>query len=258
MVERIQRFSGRYSFLSNFFPANTTFEGLVYPSVEHAYQAAKTLDVGLRKAFQSRMSPSQAKAQGQRLELRSDWEQVKLEVMLACLRSKFDVGPLRQALLDTGEAELVEGNTWGDRFWGVCRGEGENHLGRLLMQVRSEVRKHRIRLHAEGDARSAGVWLARELLAAPALRWDGLYVVVSWDSHVEWSWPVFFEAFCQEVEKAGPHFLPLLRRAEWSEEGVAVALAPAFLSQACNLVVSRLLQQRQGRAEDEARLRGGR
>ncbi len=74
--------------------------------------------------------------------LRAEWESMKLDVMEACVRDKFTRNAdLRRRLLETGDAELVEGNTWGDRFWGVCDGEGENHLGRVLIKVRGELRK---------------------------------------------------------------------------------------------------------------------
>ena len=46
---------------------------------------------------------------------------------------------LADCLVDTGDQPLIEGNTWGDRFWGVCGGTGMNHLGRLLMEVREEL-----------------------------------------------------------------------------------------------------------------------
>jgi N-glycosidase YbiA len=77
---------------------------------------------------------------GKRVALRSDWEVVKVGIMEQCLRSKFAGSELRSLLLSTGDAELVEGNTWNDRFWGVCRGKGQNHLGKLLMRIRSELR----------------------------------------------------------------------------------------------------------------------
>lgn len=72
--------------------------------------------------------------------MRSDWEEVKLGVMEGLLREKFSDPELRRKLLATGERELVEGNDWGDSFWGVCAGRGKNHLGRLLMKLREELR----------------------------------------------------------------------------------------------------------------------
>jgi ribA/ribD-fused uncharacterized protein len=113
---------------------------LVYPTVEHAFQAAKTLDPTGREMIRRATSPKQAKALGYKVKLRPDWESVKLNVMEQCLREKFKPGTqLSQELLATGSRELVEGNTWNDTFWGVCRGQGKNHLGRLLMKIRKEL-----------------------------------------------------------------------------------------------------------------------
>jgi N-glycosidase YbiA len=136
----ISRFTGRHSFLSNFFLRVMWFEADWYPSAEHAYQAAKTDDVAGKKAIAASPSPAIAKRLGQRVPLRRDWERVKVEIMRDVVRAKFrgDL-ELRKMLLATGEATLVEGNNWGDRFWGVD-GHGENHLGRILMEVRTELR----------------------------------------------------------------------------------------------------------------------
>ena len=136
----IDSFDGEYRFLSNFHFARVEYEGVYYRSVEHAYQAAKCADPDHRKTFERMHSPAMAKRAGRKVELRSDWEDVKERVMLDLLRQKFDYNDLRDALLATGDEELVEGNWWGDTYWGVCRGVGENRLGRLLMQVREEIR----------------------------------------------------------------------------------------------------------------------
>ena len=135
---RIERFAGQYRFLSNFYLCNVMLDGVSYPSTENAYQAAKTLDHELRKQFQS-CTASAAKKGGRYLPLRKDWESAKLGVMLDLLRKKFARGAIRDQLLATGDVELIEGNTWGDTYWGVCGGVGENMLGKLLMQVRAEL-----------------------------------------------------------------------------------------------------------------------
>ena len=137
----IERFSGRARFLSNFYPSIIEFEGQRYPTVEHAFQAAKTSDPKLRKRIREAGTPGTAKALGRKVPLRQDWERVKLDVMLGFLRKKFGHSMLRDLLLGTGTAKLVEGNTWNDTFWGVVDGRGRNHLGRLLMQVRDELRQ---------------------------------------------------------------------------------------------------------------------
>jgi ribA/ribD-fused uncharacterized protein len=135
----IVRFEGQFAFLSNFAPSPLTYEGISYPTVEHAFQAAKTLDLDKRSRMARLTSPAVAKKEGRRLELRPDWDDVRIGVMLNLLRLKFALdSALAEQLMQTGGALLVEGNHWGDRFWGVD-GHGENNLGRLLMQVRSEL-----------------------------------------------------------------------------------------------------------------------
>ena len=134
----IREFKGRYRFLSNFWYASVRYEGVCYSSVEHAYQAAKTTDSAEREHVRDAPTAAAAKRAGRYVRLRRDWGAIRLDVMRALLLSKFsDNADLARKLLDTGDAELVEGNDWGDVFWGKCRGMGENHLGRLLMEVRS-------------------------------------------------------------------------------------------------------------------------
>lgn len=136
----IDSFKGEYAFLSNFQKCAVEFEGITYPSVEHAFQSAKTLDRDERLKF-TKGSPVTIKGMGRRLKLRSDWEEVKESVMYTCLRSKFQNPEMREKLLATGDAVLIEGNNHGDRYWGTVNGEGQNRLGELLMQIRSDIRK---------------------------------------------------------------------------------------------------------------------
>lgn len=131
-MNTIDRFSGPYRFLSNFYVVAGT-------TTEHHYQAAKTTDPVWRARILEATTPAQAKHLGRSVPLRSDWESIKIPYMLELLRWKFSFCGLKKLLLDTGNAVLIEGNTWGDQFWGVCRGKGDNHLGRLLMQVRAEL-----------------------------------------------------------------------------------------------------------------------
>lgn len=145
MPDLIYNFTGEYRFLSNFWPCRIVFDRLIYPSVEHAYVAAKTLNPAER-AFVRKccLSPGDAKRFGRELTLRRDWDAVKLAVMEDFLRQKFAPHtPLAEKLLATGDAKLVEGNTWGDTFWGRCRGKGRNHLGNLLMIIREELKEQR-------------------------------------------------------------------------------------------------------------------
>lgn len=136
----IKEFAGKYEFLSNFWHSPFTYEGIVYPTNEHFFQAMKTLDWNERNWIASAETPGIAKRRGRACTLRSDWEKVKDEVMLTGLRIKFSNPALRTQLIMTGDEELVEGNWWGDTCWGVCNGVGENRLGKLLMQVREEIK----------------------------------------------------------------------------------------------------------------------
>ena len=138
----IDRFDGtKYRFLSNFWLADVYYEGCIYPSTEHAYQAAKTLDIDARKMIQEAPSPGKAKRLGQMVVYRPNWENIKYSVMEYLLRQKFNHSELKQLLLETGLEELIEGNTWGDVYWGVCDGKGENNLGKILMDLRREYRE---------------------------------------------------------------------------------------------------------------------
>lgn len=134
-----------YEFLSNFSWVEVGYRGVKYPSVEHAFQAAKTLILAERELIRACRTPHAAKrlggpkAKGGIVTLRHDWDKIKLDIMLYLLRQKFSKPELKAKLLATGDQELVEGNKWHDTFWGVCNGIGSNHLGRLLMQVRSEL-----------------------------------------------------------------------------------------------------------------------
>lgn len=139
----IASFDGEYRFLSNFWMAPVEYEGIVYPSSEHAYQAAKTLNKDLRSAFAEINSPSAVKKLGQTITLRPDWEDVKINVMRDIVIAKFEQNPeLMEKLMATKGRELIEGNTWGDTFWGECPlGKGRNELGKILMSIRDDITK---------------------------------------------------------------------------------------------------------------------
>ena len=133
----ISLFRDKYFFLSNFYPVEIKLDGIVYPNAETAFQAQKTLDVEERRKFSMLKNPVQAKRLGRKVKLRDDWEEVKLDIMTEVVSQKFLQHPhLIEMLLQTGDEELIEGNKWGDRFWGVCKGKGENHLGKILMKIR--------------------------------------------------------------------------------------------------------------------------
>lgn len=137
--KEILGFNGEYRFLSNFWYCEVVFEDQKYRSVEHAYVAAKTLHLNLRKRIQKVNSAAEVKHIGRNLQLRPDWEDIKLEVMANLVYQKFLEEPLRSQLLATEDAYLEETNHWGDTYWGVCKGVGENMLGKILMMVRDIV-----------------------------------------------------------------------------------------------------------------------
>jgi ribA/ribD-fused uncharacterized protein len=147
----INSFSGEHRFLSNFWQAPIIYGGIVYPSTEHAYQAAKSLNPEVRQRIASLATSAMAKDAGKNAVLRPDWESVKIGVMRDVLRLKFMHADLREKLLATAGRELIEGNHWHDRFWGVCDGRGENHLGRLLMEIRAELLPQRLLITGSRD-----------------------------------------------------------------------------------------------------------
>lgn len=142
MRDSIRQFMGAYRFLSNFYPSVIEYEGITYPTVEHAFQAAKTLDRGERLMIQRAETPGIAKRLGRRVRLRPMWDDCRLQVMEEILRIKFSDPELLHKLLETQPAKLIEGNTWNDEFWGaIVVGDGlvgKNHLGKLLMKIRDE------------------------------------------------------------------------------------------------------------------------
>ena len=133
----VPAFTGVLDFCSNFHPSPV----FGYRTVEAAYQAAKTTDSAVRARIRAAPTPGQAKRLGRGIALRSGWEEMKLDVMRTLVREKFSrYHALAERLLATGDVELVERNYWRDTFWGICGGRGENHLGRILMDLRSELR----------------------------------------------------------------------------------------------------------------------
>lgn len=139
MGKVIDSFQGEHRFLSNFWLVDVTLDDVVYKSVEHAYMAAKTTDITLRIKIAEFETPGQAKRFCKTIPLRDDWEEVKLSIMTNLVSQKFKHKKLAAKLKATGTFELIEGNVWGDTFWGVCRGKGSNHLGKILMGVRSQI-----------------------------------------------------------------------------------------------------------------------
>ena len=134
----INSFRGNYDFLSNFYNAPVTYNGVRFRNNEAAFQAQK--DTNRAHEF-TNLTGADAKRLGRHVNLRSDWNSVRIRIMTDIVRAKFTQnGDLKQRLLATGNEDLIEGNTWHDTFWGVCNGQGQNNLGRILMQIRSELR----------------------------------------------------------------------------------------------------------------------
>ena len=139
MVQIISSFSGPNLFLSNFYPCEVAFEGIVYKSSEHAYVAAKTTDDNIRAYIAAQTSPGAVKKVGRSIPLRENWNDDRVHYMRIILESKFSDYELRDKLNATKGYELIEGNTWGDTFWGQCNGKGQNNLGKLLMSIRDDI-----------------------------------------------------------------------------------------------------------------------
>ena len=142
-MERIDQFTGEYRWLSNFYPCELRFRGKAYSSVEYAYMSAKSEDKEWKKmCSEGREKQSKIKKLSQHIDLVPHWETIKIDVMRECLELKFAQEPFMTWLLATGDSHLQEGNTWGDKFWGVDieTGEGENNLGKLLMELRHKFR----------------------------------------------------------------------------------------------------------------------
>jgi ribA/ribD-fused uncharacterized protein len=138
----VMGFRGKYRFLSNFWLAPVAFDGAGYPTVEHAYQAAKTLNKERRKIIRNADTPAIAKRLGRRVSLREDWDGIKLGVMGGLVAQKFAFGELRDRLLAI-EGDIYEVNTWGDKYWGCnIHLEGENHMGNILMDLRRWAREY--------------------------------------------------------------------------------------------------------------------
>lgn len=140
MKNRCSGFSGKFYFLSNFYPCKIIDldfgRDIEYPSVEHAYQAHKTFKRDKRYSMSKIRTASAAKRAGRKLVIRSDWEESKIEIMTLLLCQKFSDPVMNEMLLSTGNLELVETNWWGDTFWGVYGGKGNNMLGKILMEIR--------------------------------------------------------------------------------------------------------------------------
>jgi ribA/ribD-fused uncharacterized protein len=152
----IKEFKGKYRVFSNFSLDPVSYRGVMYRTSEHAFQCAKTITQEDHDWILNQPTPGKAKRagsksglDGRKVKIRLDWEEVRLDIMLEILRSKFQLPDLKKILLDTEDEILEEGNTWHDNFWGHCMCVGcyhivaQNYLGKLLMQVREEYKNCR-------------------------------------------------------------------------------------------------------------------
>lgn len=141
-LNTIKQFKGDYEALSNFSECQIRMGGVYYPSVEHAYQAAKTIDKKERELFlNDNVTAGRAKRIGRTITIREEWDDIKVSVMRELCRQKYNIPKYQQILLLTGDALIQEGNNWNDLFWGVDlqSGVGNNNLGKILMAIRSDL-----------------------------------------------------------------------------------------------------------------------
>lgn len=130
--------TGDFQFLCNFYPCKVIYNGIEYPSSEHAFQAAKAVLKTDKVVISKLSTPLEAKRYGRKIKIIENWDNIRVQIMESVVRQKFIQHPeLATKLKATGNRELIEGNWWNDTFWGVCNGVGENNLGKILMKVRS-------------------------------------------------------------------------------------------------------------------------
>ncbi len=144
MPKIVKQFRVKYGFLSNFYPAKIKINGLEYATTEHYFQSMKFTDMKIREKIKTAPTPGLAKKWTRKYKKRKDWYNISVNVMERALRAKFSIPKFRKKLLATGDMLLQEGNTWGDKFWGVDlkTGKGENILGKLLMKIREEIKRN--------------------------------------------------------------------------------------------------------------------
>ena len=153
MSKIVHGFEGKFSFLSNFYACRTNFKRTEsieteFPTSEHAYQAAKAVYMEDADRIAEADTPDQAKRRAHQITCREDWDQVKDEIMLQVVRSKFKNPEMRRRLMITaieGYDGFCEDNYWHDNYWGNCTCEkckdipGQNKLGLILEKVRQEI-----------------------------------------------------------------------------------------------------------------------
>ena len=140
----INIFRGEYNWLSNFYDCTVTYDGCEFKSVEHAYLYAKSPKDPDWLRYCLKETASIVKRKSKSIDIRGDWDDVKLDIMYDLLIQKFNQEPFKTKLIETGEQNIIEGNSWGDEYWGVNLSVqpnyGENHLGRIIMKIRKKIK----------------------------------------------------------------------------------------------------------------------
>jgi ribA/ribD-fused uncharacterized protein len=138
----IKEFQGEYRWLSNFAIVPIKLDSIVYKSVEHAYMSCKSDDYTWKLFCRDTERAGDVKKASYKIKLVDNWDQIKLDVMKECLKQKFSNEPYKTKLIQTNDELIQEGNDWNDKFWGVClkTGKGENNLGKMIMNIRNELR----------------------------------------------------------------------------------------------------------------------
>jgi ribA/ribD-fused uncharacterized protein len=146
-LEIIDSFKNEHNWLSNFFKSPITIDGITYPTIEHAFQAAKTDVIEEKLKIVANANPVIAKRIGKKVQLRENWDELRVEIMRKLIDLKFQDEVLAEKLIATGDATLVEGNHWHDNYWGACScakcsGKTQsNNLGLLLMEKREKLKQ---------------------------------------------------------------------------------------------------------------------
>ena len=145
-MQLIDKFDGKYDFLSNFYEREFTMDGITYKTAEHAFQSVKAKDAKEAQKVREAATPGKAKRLGRKVTLIDHWNELRVDYMTDIIRSKFGSDlEMQRKLRDTEDAILIEGNYWHDNFWGSCSCEkcrdipGQNHLGEILMSVRKDL-----------------------------------------------------------------------------------------------------------------------
>ena len=139
----VESFRGEYRYLSNFQAVKIIFEGIEYPSIEHAYMSAKSDSMEWKsKCADKNITAGKIKRLSHTISLKADWDDIKLDVMTEVIDQKFNQEPFNTLLLDTGDKYIQEGNRHNDTFWGFCleTNKGENNLGKLIMEKRNMIK----------------------------------------------------------------------------------------------------------------------